>query len=319
MGLEVIQMVFPVLVMIGIGYFCNRKQIFDVNGLKGLKALLGDIMLPVMLFNAFFTASYSLRVVVVFLTVYAGYGIAIGAGHLLRPLVRPYGKYLPFLLASGEGGMLGYSLYGLIMGSQSGFAMVDLGQTVFAYTVWLGLLTSMDSGKVEVKPLLKNMFSNKCFLGMALGILLGAAGAGELALTSAVGGIVSAVIGMITAPIGAVVLLMVGYELNLKLELLMPVLKTIVLRLLVMGALLIVSNLIIFSVFPFDRELEIALMILYALPAPFIIPIFSDVGEDGEYVSTCLSAHTLATVLLYSLIVVYSMSSPAGLFRAFVY
>lgn len=35
MELDVIRMVLPVLVMIGIGYFCNRKQIFDMNGLKG--------------------------------------------------------------------------------------------------------------------------------------------------------------------------------------------------------------------------------------------------------------------------------------------
>ena len=81
MELDVIRMVLPVLVMIGIGYFCNPKQIFDMNGLKGLKALLGDIMLPVMLFNAFFTAAYSVRVVVVFLVVFIGYGIAIALGY----------------------------------------------------------------------------------------------------------------------------------------------------------------------------------------------------------------------------------------------
>lgn len=34
MELDVIRMVLPVLVMIGIGYFCNRKQIFDMNGLE---------------------------------------------------------------------------------------------------------------------------------------------------------------------------------------------------------------------------------------------------------------------------------------------
>ena len=298
MELDVIRMVLPVLVMIGIGYFCNRKQIFDMNGLKGLKALLGDIMLPVMLFNAFFTAAYSVRVVVVFLVVFIGYGIAIALGYVLRSAVKPYGKYLPFLLASAEGGMLGYALYGLIVGSQSGFAAVDLGQTVFAYTVWLGCLTSVDGEKVDAKALLKNMFSNKCFLGMALGIVLGATGIGSLVMNSAAGGIVSQLISTITAPISAVVLLMVGYELNLKKELLGPVLKTIVL-----------PNMIIFHLFPFDRELEIALMVLYALPAPFIIPIFSDVGKDGEYVSTSLSAHTLVTVILYAVIVVYGMST----------
>lgn len=307
MGLQVVEMVLPVLLMIGIGYFCNRRQIFDMNGLKGLKALLGDIMLPVVLFNAFFTAGYSLRVVVVFLVVYLGFGAAIALGFLLRPLVKPYGKYLPFLVASGEGGMLGYALYGLITGSQSGFAAVDLGQTVFAYTVWLGLLTSVDGGEVKAEKLLKNMVSNKCFLGMAFGIVLGAAGVGNAVMNSAAGGIVKSVVSMITVPVSAVVLLMVGYELNLKKELFLPVLKTIVLRLVIMGALLLVSNLVIFHIFPFDKELEIALMVLYALPAPFIIPIFSDVGKDGEYVATTLSVHTLVTVALYAAIVVYSL------------
>ncbi|MFR8171517.1 MAG: AEC family transporter [Marvinbryantia sp.] len=307
MGLRVVEMVLPVLLMIGIGYFCNRRQIFDMNGLKGLKALLGDIMLPVVLFNAFFTASYSLRVVVVFLVVYLGFGAAIALGFLLRPLVKPYGKYLPFLVASAEGGMLGYALYGLITGSQSGFAAVDLGQTVFAYTVWLGLLTSVDGGEVKAEKLLKNMISNKCFLGMVFGIVLGAAGVGNVVMNSAAGGIVKSVVSMITAPVSAVVLLMVGYELNLKKELFLPVLKTIVLRLVIMGALLLVSNLVIFRIFPFDKELEIALMVLYALPAPFIIPIFSDVGKDGEYVATTLSVHTLVTVALYAAIVVYSL------------
>ena len=36
----------------------------------------------------------------------------------------------------------------------------------------------------------------------------------------------------------------------------MPVTKTILLRLLVSGALLLFSNLIVFSLFPFDKELK---------------------------------------------------------------
>ena len=127
-------------------------------------------------------------------------------------------------------------------------------------------------------------------------------------MNSWVGGIVSSVISMFTAPIGAIVLLMVGYELNLKADLFLPVLKTILFRLVIMTGLLIISNLIIFGIFPFDKELEIALMVLYALPAPFIIPIFSDVGKDGEYVSTSLSVHTLVTVVLFIFIVIYSMA-----------
>ena len=142
---------------------------------------------------------------------------------------------------------------------------------------------------------------------MALGIVLGATGIGSVILSSEAGGIFEAVVQMIKNPVSALVLLLVGYELNLKAELLSPVLKTILFRLVIMGGLLLVSNLIIFSIFPFDRELEIALMVLYALPAPFIIPIFSDVGADGEYVATTLSLNTLVTVILYCAIAVYSL------------
>lgn len=126
---------------------------------------------------------------------------------------------MPFLLASAEGGMLGYALYGLITGTQTGFAAVDLGQTVFAYTAFLALLKMTDGKKVTARNLLGNMFSNKCFWGMLLGIICGATGIGKLVLNSSVGGIVTSVISMIAAPTSAIVLLVVGYELNMKCEL----------------------------------------------------------------------------------------------------
>ena len=37
----------------------------------------------------------------------------------------------------------------------------------------------------------------------------------------------------------------------------------------------------------------LALMLQYTLPAPFIIPLFADLGDDAEYVSTTLSMGTV--------------------------
>lgn len=59
MALAIAEMVFPVLLMFGLGWLCNKKQIFSVQGLSGIKALVGNVLLPVVLFNAFFTAEYS--------------------------------------------------------------------------------------------------------------------------------------------------------------------------------------------------------------------------------------------------------------------
>ena len=53
---QILEMVLPVLVLLLIGLYCNKKQIFTMDGLQGLKSIVSDICLPVVLFNAFFTA-----------------------------------------------------------------------------------------------------------------------------------------------------------------------------------------------------------------------------------------------------------------------
>ena len=134
---------------------------------------------------------------------------------------------------------------------------------------------------------------------MLLGIICGATGIGKLVLNSSVGGIVTSVISMIAAPTSAIVLLVVGYELNMKRELMKKVLITVATRLAIMAVLLVVVSAIVTGIFGYDKELEVALMVLYSLPAPFIIPMFADLGDDSEYVSTTLSVNTVVTIILF--------------------
>ena len=69
LALKITQMVAPVIAMIGLGCLCRKKQYIDHKGLAGLKGLIGNITLPAVLFNAFLTASYSMRVLLVFAVV----------------------------------------------------------------------------------------------------------------------------------------------------------------------------------------------------------------------------------------------------------
>lgn len=308
MVLQVTQMVLPIVLMLLLGMLCRRKGILSPEGLAGIRSVVGDICLPVVLFNAFFTAHYSKTVALTFLTVYIGFGAALLAGFALRRLVGTHGKFMPLLLTSAEGGMLGYALYGVLMGEQSGFATVDLGQTVFAYTGFLGALFLADGKKPTAAGLLKNMVTNKCCIGMALGILLGVFGVGEMVLSAPAGGILKQAISMVTAPTSALVLLVVGYDLELNRGILRPVVVTVICRLAVMAVLLVCVSFLVFRFVPYDRSLQIALMILYALPAPFIIPMFADVKEEGTYISTTLSLQTICTIVLFAGIAAYSLT-----------
>lgn len=308
LALKIVEMVAPVIVMIGLGCLCRVRGFFNSEGLAGLKAVISNITLPVVLFNAFFTADYSPKVLLVFVIVYLGFGISLAFGFLTRRFVKPYGRFMPFLLTSAEGGMLGYALYALIAGSDatSVFATVDIGQTVFAYTVFLSVLKIVDGQKAESKAILKSVVTNKACIGMFLGILLGSLGVYPMVEASAAGGIVTELISFITAPTAGIILIIVGYELELKKELLGPVLKTVLLRFAILAAVLFAGSSVIFHIIPFDKNLFMALLLLYSLPAPFIIPLYADTGEDSSYISTTLSVGTLFTILCFIGIAAYS-------------
>ena len=54
--------------------------------------------------------------------------------------------------------------------------------------------------------------------------------------------------------------------------------------------------------------LLLALMLQYTLPAPFIIPLFADLGDDAEYVSTTLSLGTVLAVVLFFFLAAFSLT-----------
>ena len=309
MFLSITRMVLPVLIMFILGWFCHYRKIITPQGLKGIKDLVSSVLLPVVLFNAFFTAEYSGKIALTFGTVYVACAAGLAAGFLLRRFVRGRGRFLPFLVTNFEGGMMGYALFGLLYPGQTHiFAMADIGQTLNAFTVFLITMQAVNSGKIHPGTLMKSAVTNPALIGALLGVLLGAAGVGKAVLASSAGAVVSDAISFITAPVSGLILVIVGYELSFRKKLLKPVMITVALRIAVAAALLGLSSLVIFSVIPFDRQLFTALMLAWSLPAPFIIPLFADMGDDAEYISTTLSMETIVSILLFVGVAAYSLA-----------
>ncbi len=307
---EILSKVLPVLVMIALGRLCETKQIINDEQHAGLKAIVGDILLPVVLFQAFFTADYGKRMLLVFVLVFVGYGAALAAGYALRRFVKPYDRFMPLLMTSAEGGMLGYALYALLCGADQTktYALVDIGQTVFAYTVFLTALKAAGGEKMTPKFIMKNIVTNNGCIGMLSGIVLGALGVYRAIDGTAAGEIVSSLLSFITAPTSALILIIMGYQLHVSKQLLRPVLTTMGLRLGVLAVVCAAVSGILFAVIPFDKGLLLALMLQYTLPAPFIIPLYADLGDDAEYVSTTLSLGTVLAVLLFFLLAAFSLA-----------
>ena len=309
MFLSITRMVLPVLIMFILGWFCHYRNIISAQGLKGIKDLVSSVLLPVVLFNAFFTAEYSGKIALTFGTVYVACAAGLAAGFFLRRFVRGHGRFLPFLITNFEGGMMGYALFGLLYPGQTHiFAMADIGQTLNAFTVFLITMQAVNSGKIHPGTLLKSAVTNPALIGALLGVLLGAAGIGKAVLASSAGAVVSDAVSFITAPVSGLILVIVGYELSFRKKLLKPVMITVMLRIVAAAVLLGLSSFLIFSIIAFDRQLFTALMLAWSLPAPFIIPLFADMGDDAEYISTTLSMETIVSVLLFIGVAAYSLA-----------
>ena len=306
---QILSMVLPVLAMILLGRLCAVQGILNDERHAGLKAIIGDILLPVVLFKAFFTAQYGGKLLLVFALVFLSCLLALFAGYALRRFVKPYDRFMPLLMTSFEGGMLGYALFALLAGQEqtATYAMVDIGQTMFAYTVFLAALKSAEGGRMSPKAMLTNMATNKAFLGMMLGIVLGVLGVYRAIAPTALGTVLMELLSFIAAPTSALILLVVGYQLKVSKRLMKPVAITLGLRLAVMAVIFGLVSLILFAIIPYEKPLMLALMLQYTLPAPFIIPLFADLKEDGEYVSTTLSMGTVLSVLLFVFVAAFSL------------
>ncbi len=310
MFISIIKMVLPVLLVIGLGSMCKQKKWLSLDGMQGIKAVVSRFALPAVLFNAFMTADYSSATLITFLIVYVSLGLALAAGFFLRRVNPKFAKFMPFLLTGFEGGMLGYSLFGLLYGAAEThvFAMADMGQTFFAFTMFLSTLTIVNGQKASPASIAKTMLTNPAGLAMICGIILGTTGLGALLMSSPAGDIVSSMISFLSAPTSMLILLVVGYELSFNRTIMRPVVITAALRLAIMAVLCAVCSLVVFSITPFDKKFFTALLLGFSLPAPFIIPLYADVNEHGEYISTTLSVTTLVSVVLFIAIAAYSLA-----------
>lgn len=301
---SVISQMTPVLVMLAVGFLLKKAGLVPDKTIGGVKNIVFYITLPAVLFNAFYNVRYTYTVLMFFLTVFLCCGIALGVAFLLRRLFHiRYGMY-PFLMTGFEAGMLGYALYGIAYGSDklTNFATCDLGQTVFVYTVVMTALYCQISGGLSgIKKAGHNMAVTPAFWGILAGIAVGVTGLGTLLNTSPVGPALAGTLKFAASPTGPLILLIVGYELEFSASNIKGALTTIGTRLAVMLPLSALGwCLIQLLTGTSDRYLHAALLILFVLPAPFVIPLFTDENDEKEYISTTLSINTLVTMALFT-------------------
>lgn len=297
----VAQKALPVFVMLALGMLCRKTKMISREGVAAMKTFAVNITLPAVMLNAFATASYSRESLIVPLVIFSVCVLMLLGGHLLCRVMQIPGRLSPYLATGFEAGMLGYALFALLFPqeSTSAFAMVDLGQVLFVFTLYKALL----AGQGGLRGVVREALHAPTVWAIAAGILIGSSGLYGALAPSGLSGVLDAVTSFVSAPTSAVILLTIGYDLVPGEIRWRKTARLAALRLLVSGAalaaVLLIDRLLLGSMMHPG-----ALILMFTLPPPYVLPVFADVEEERTDVSSALSALTLISLILFMILTV---------------
>jgi hypothetical protein len=300
--------ILPVVLLLGIGAVARKKQYLTEAAVTGMKQLVVQLALPALLFLSFLHTGFQMQYVWILLAVFFANFIMLLAGKLLQKAVARENRYLPLLYTGFEMGMLGFSLYGSLYGTENLgiIGILDLGQEIFVWFILTTLIRTAENRTPVLKTAVLDFVRTPAIIAIFLGILCNSTGTATVLETAVLtSGILSAVslISQLTIPL---ILIVVGYQLNLHLAEFRLPLFTVVTRLVLLCALAVAIDLILFrQILHLPPEFSVALYAMFILPPPFIIPLFMKQGDRHlhEYVGNTLSLGTLATLAGYVVLV----------------
>ena len=295
--IRVLETALPVFLTLAIGMLCRTKNILTREGVAQMKSVAVNIALPAVLFSAFATAEYSRESIAIPLVIFAICCAALALGFLLVKAFRTPGKLTPFLFTGFEAGMLGYGLFALLFKGEpnSSFAIIDLGQVLFVFTVYKMLLC----GRGNLKAALHDALVSPVLWAIVAGLLFGATGLYDALKPSGVSGVLDSIAGFIAAPTSVLILISIGYDL-IPGEIRWRKTAAIVgLRVLIMGAMLGVALLVNRLLLGGAMHTG-ALVLMFILPPPYVLPVFADAGDERANISSALSVLTLLSIALFA-------------------
>ncbi len=302
---EVLRIILPVIIMLLIGMLCRRKQLISRAGVDTLKKVAVDIGLPAVLLHTFASSEYSPATLVVPLIMFLICVLGWAMGRALGPRLKMNSPFVPFLTTGFEAGMLGYSLFTLLYGTErlADFARIDLGQVLFVFTLYKVLIGMNEKGRPTAGHLAREMLLCPIIPAIIVGVLLGATGLYHAMEPSGAANVLDACTDFISAPVGALILLSIGYDLVLTDIPWKETLKASGLRLGIM-AVLGLSAMLLFRLLWPGSNWDRAVLLMFLLPPPYVLPVFSTDEKQRVYLSSVLSVSTLITLAGFILLAV---------------
>ena len=312
--LEAFSKVLPVLLLFGLGAFFRRSGFVQPSTIQELKKLIVNVTLPAVLVLAFAAVTLEAGHLAVAALVFAACTVVLVAGRFLHGAAGTPSAYLPPLLTGFEAGMMGYAIFAAVYGAENvfNFAVVDLGQVIFVFFILVPFVQRMGTGAVSPAATVRGFLTTPVILSIFAGIVLNRFGVMPDLTAFPLTNAIFDTLGLLAAVTTPLIGLVIGYEVNLQRHGLAAPIRTISLRLAIWVVLgLLLNALVVSRLFPGDMMLQAAVMTMFVLPPPFVIPLFmrNATQDEQRYVVNTLSLATLVTMVAFTIVsVVYSQA-----------
>ncbi len=309
---DVLGSVLPVLLLIGLGVLLRTLGVLTDATVSGLKQLIVSVSLPAVLFTTFLTTTFAPEHGWVVGTVVTVCLALFGLGHVFRR-VTGGSPYAPFLFTGFELGMLGFALFAAVYGSDQlpALGVLALGHELFIWFVFVTLLRATAHRRQSVGRTVLSLVTSPVIVAILLGLVLNAAGLGDLLSRGAFGTAIGTTLKYLAAVIVPLVLIIVGYGSRLTLRGVRQALPLVASRLVVVVVLaVLIGRLVFVGLLGLPMIYAHAAFTLMVLPPPYIVPLFIPPGRraDLEYCNNVLSLYSLATVAVFVSYVVLGSS-----------
>ena len=300
--MKVLEIISPVLVMIILGILCRKWKLLNKNGIDNMKALVTNIMLPVAIFHALATSDYGAETAKLVGIMFIMLVVSFSIGFLMKPLMTEnYRKYLPFMVSVYEGGSMAYPLYTSLCGQEnlSQIAVLDIAGLLFGFSIYMGMLGQTENGeKINVKNLAVSAVKTPAFIASVLGIIAGLTGVIKLLHTS--------VESILTTALTAIILIVVGFSMELTPELFGPCIRTIVMRIALQAVMIVGVLLAVHSFIGSNTLLDLAVITYMSAPATFSMQTFLKREDGSAYVSTTNSLYCIVSIVVYMILAFFT-------------
>lgn len=309
--MTILETIVPVFLMIALGKFLKAKNIISDNGISCIKSISTNVFLPVMAFDTLIHGSFSAdSLILIALELFILFS-AFGIGFLLKRFFDPkINGYVPFAMTTYEGGLFGWALVALLVGSKSSamFSIVsmDIFSGIFCFTVMATGLKFLDGQQMTKKEIARSIVTNPLIISVILGFIGAFFHLGDLIENSQFATLYTKTTNFFIQPLSPLILICIGSGLVFDWSVLKKGLKLAMFRYLLQIILCLIVLAVIYFTIGLPNPLFIALLVYFFCPTSFLLSMYCSERDAIEFTSGFLSLQILISLIIYSIISIFA-------------